>query len=157
MLTLPTVTGAPVIAPTVNIPTEQTARDNRVREKVRPTAQATASAKERALRSDDKQHQRPSWDPSEHVDYQPANHQPADLLSLAYAEGSDLAHLAQLLSPNTYLGDQSQGYTLRIKLPREVLEKLEQFSFAMRVKGVVSRRYATTTLPNPTVKYLVVI
>ena len=153
MLVTPVQVGAPVVAPTINPPTEQTARDNRVREKIVPTTEMLASAQERGLSSEEKQLKKPAWDPSEHPDYQ---HHTIEEKHYGYQESMEL--LVKALSADTYMGDVSDlGYSMHVKLPRELLEALEQISQSERTKGVVAHKYAQATVPNPPTEYLVVL
>lgn len=69
MLVSPTNVSVPLIAPSVNVQTEQAARDNRVREPVTPTVQLAKSNAERKIKEDDKRRKQPSWDPAEHPRY----------------------------------------------------------------------------------------
>ena len=152
MLVTPVQVGAPAVAPTINPPTEQTARDNRVREKIVPTTEMQSSAQERALSSEEKQLKKPSWDPSEHPDYKQA----VEEKHYGYQESMEM--LVKALSAESYMADVSGlGYSMHIKLPRELLEELEQISQSERTKGVVAHKYAQATVPNPPTEYLVVL
>ncbi|WEM42408.1 ATP-dependent Lon protease [Photobacterium sp. DA100] len=153
MLVTPVQVGAPAVAPTINPPTEQTARDNRVREKIVPPTEMQSSARERALSSEEKQLKKPSWDPSEHPDYQ---HPAVEEKHYGYQEAME--RLVKALSADSYMADASDlGYSMHIKLPRELLEALEQISQSERTKGVVAHKYAQATVPNPPTEYLVVL
>ncbi|WP_087023326.1 ATP-dependent Lon protease [Thaumasiovibrio subtropicus] len=152
MIVSPTVTGAPIIAPTVNVPTEQVARDNRVREKIVPTTQTAESASEKAPSSEEKQLKKPAWDPSEHPTY---NETP--IHKYDFRGDTELDRLIEVLSAGSYFSDDTSGYTMRVKLPRDVFEKLEQFNASNRIKGVVTHHYATSSVPNPPIQYLVII
>ncbi|MCG6336675.1 ATP-dependent Lon protease, partial [Vibrio alginolyticus] len=70
MIVSPTTVSVPLIAPSVNVQTEQAARDNRVREPVAPTVALAKSNAERKVKSDDKRRRQSSWDPSEHPGYE---------------------------------------------------------------------------------------
>ncbi|PSW19308.1 ATP-dependent Lon protease [Photobacterium sanctipauli] len=153
MLVTPVQVGAPTFAPSVNPPTEQAARDNRVREKITPPAEMAASAREKPLSSDEKQLKKPSWDPSEHPDY----HDPV-VAEKQYGYQDEFEQLVKALSADSYMADVTDlGYSMHIKLPREVLEALEAISANERTKGVVAHKYAQSTVPNPPTEYLVVL
>ncbi|WP_064606275.1 hypothetical protein [Photobacterium sp. J15] len=153
MIVSPVQVGAPTIAPSVNPPTEQVARDNRVREKIVPPNQAAESAREKPLSSEEKQLKKPSWDPSEHPDY---NELPVAEKNYGYQE--DMEQLVKALSVDTYTKDVSElGYSMHIKLPRDLLDELEQISDTERTKGVVAHYYAQSVVPNPPTEYLVVL
>ncbi|OAN16976.1 ATP-dependent Lon protease [Photobacterium jeanii] len=154
MIVSPTSAGAPTIAPSVNPPTEQVARDNRVREKIVPTTESAATPREKPLTSEEKQLKKPSWDPSEHPDYSELS----ENLEQQYGYQDDLEKLVKALSADTYLKDsQELGYSMHIKLPRDLLDELEKISTTERTKGVVAHHYAQSTIPNPPTDYLVVL
>ncbi|MGF1680900.1 ATP-dependent Lon protease [Photobacterium minamisatsumaniensis] len=153
MLVTPVQVGAPTIAPSINPSTEQAARDNRVREKITPPAEMAASAREKPLSSEEKQLKKPSWDPSEHPDYQDLA-----VTEKQYGYQDEFEQLVKALSAGTYMADVTElGYSMHIKLPREVLEALEQISTTERTKGVIAHKYAQSTIPNPPTEYLVVL
>ncbi|KLV05726.1 ATP-dependent Lon protease [Photobacterium ganghwense] len=153
MIVSPVQVGAPTVAPSVNPPTEQVARDNRVREKIVPPASMAAAGQEKPVTSEEKQMKKPSWDPSEHPDYSdlPGSEQ-------HYGYRDELEQLVKVLSADRYMADSKDlGYAMHIKLPRELLEALALISQAERTKGVVAHKYAQATLPNPPTEYLVKI
>ncbi|GAB3529282.1 ATP-dependent Lon protease [Photobacterium alginatilyticum] len=153
MIVSPVQVGAPTVAPSVNPPTEQVARDNRVREKIVPPTQTAESAREKPLSSDEKQLKKPSWDPSEHPDY----HELA-VTEQQYGYQEDFEQLVKALSADSYMADVSElGYSMHIQLPRDLLEELEKISQVERTKGVVAHRYAQAAVPNPPTEYLVVL
>ncbi|GHA43678.1 ATP-dependent Lon protease [Photobacterium aphoticum] len=152
MLVSPVQVGAPIIASTINPPTEQAARDNRVREKIVPPAELASATAEKRLTSDEKQLKKPAWDPSEHPDYQDA------AAAKHYGYQQELEQLVSALSADRYMGDVSElGYTMHIKLPRALLEELAAYNEADRTRGVVAHKYAQATVPNPPTEYLVVL
>lgn len=63
MIVSPTNVSVPLIAPSVNVQTEQAARDNRVREPVTPTVALAKTNAERKVKSDEKRRRQSSWDP----------------------------------------------------------------------------------------------
>ena len=153
MIVSPVQAGAPTIAPSVNPPTEQAERDNRVREKIVPPTQAAESAREKPLSSEEKQLRKPSWDPSEHPDYGESQ-----ISEKQYGYQQELEQLVKALSADSYMSDVSElGYSMHIKLPRELLEELEKISQTERTKGVIAHKYAQATVPNPPTEYLVVL
>ncbi|MCG3885238.1 ATP-dependent Lon protease [Photobacterium leiognathi] len=143
--------GAP-LATTVNPPTDQVARDNRVREKIVPLTQSSAATGEKQLSSEEKQLKKPSWDPSEHPTYD----QQEDEILKGYQD--DIARFIEVLSASNYLDkDSALGYSMHIKLPRELLEQLDRINQNERTKGVVAFKYAQASVPNPPTEYLQVI
>lgn len=152
MLVSPVQVGAPTVAPSFNPPTEQVARDNRVRDKIVPPAEMTASSREKPLSSEEKQLKKPSWDPSEHPDYHGA------VTEQQYGYQAELEQLVKVLSASSYLGDVSDlGYSMHIKLPRELLDQLDTINQTERTRGVIAHKYAQATIPNPPTEYLVVL
>ncbi|KXI23967.1 hypothetical protein [Photobacterium sanguinicancri] len=154
MIISPANVGAPTIAPSVNPPTEQAARDNRVREKIIPATESMPSPHGKPLTSEEKQLKKPSWDPSEHPDYSELTEDSVK----QYGYQEDFEKLVKVLSADTYLKDSKDlGYSMHIKLPRDLLDELEKISTTERTKGVVAHHYAQATIPNPPTDYLVVL
>jgi hypothetical protein len=154
MIFSPANVGAPIVAPSVNPPTEQAARDNRVREKIVPPTQAAESPREKPLSSEEKQFKKPAWDPSEHPDYSEL----PETIEKQYGYQDEFELLVKALSADSYMAPVTElGYSMHIKLPREILDQLEQISNNERTKGVVAHRYAQATVPNPPTEYLVVL
>ncbi|KJF81267.1 hypothetical protein [Photobacterium angustum] len=148
----PLQAGGVPLATTVNPPTDQVARDNRVREKIVPLTESNAAADEKPITSEEKQLKKPSWDPSEHPDY---DNQDDETLK-GYQD--DIARLVDLLSASNYIEkDSALGYSMHIKLPRELLEQLDKINQNERTKGVVAFKYAQASVPNPPTEYLQVI
>ena len=148
----PLQAGGVPLATTVNPPTDQVVRDNRVREKIVPLTESSAAADEKPITSEEKQLKKPSWDPSEHPDYGKQD----DEILKGYQE--DIARLVDLLSASNYLEkDSALGYSMHIKLPRELLEQLDKINQNERTKGVVAFKYAQASVPNPPTEYLQVI
>ena len=148
----PLQAGGMPLATTVNPPTDQVVRDNRVREKIVPLTASSAAADEKPITSEEKQLKKPSWDPSEHPDYGKQD----DEILKGYQE--DIARLVDLLSASNYLEkDSALGYSMHIKLPRELLEQLDKINQNERTKGVVAFKYAQASVPNPPTEYLQVI
>lgn len=154
MIISPANAGAPTIAPSVNPPTEQVARENRVREIIVPPSRSPESPREKPLSSEEKQLKKPSWDPSEHPDY--SELPPTEEKQYGYQ--AEFERLVKALSADSYLAKVTElGYSMHIKLPRELLEQLEKIDLSERTRGVVAHRYAQATVPNPPTDYLVVL
>ncbi|HIF9266334.1 TPA: ATP-dependent Lon protease [Photobacterium damselae] len=142
MIISPIQAGTPISSPSVNPPTEQAARENRVREKIVATTEPTANLQERGVQGDERAYrsiveeerppieQQKQW--AKHRGYQ-----------------QRLETLVAALSADSYLAESDHGYSMHIKLPRELLEKLAQISEVERTKGVISHHYALATVPNP--------
>ncbi len=63
MIVSPTNVSVPLIAPSVNVQTEQAARDNKVREPVVPTVELVKTNAERKVKPDEKRRRQSSWEP----------------------------------------------------------------------------------------------
>lgn len=151
MVISPLQSGTPVLATTMNPLTDQVARDNRVRERIIPVTESKAATAENALTAEEKQRNKPRWDPSEHPDYK---EQPQYLSGYQ----QQLAQIVRILSLDNYVTPEKQlGYSMHIELPRELLQQLALISASERTKGVVSHHYAQAILPNPPTQYLDVV
>ena len=62
--------GAPIIAPSVNVNSEQAARDNRTREAITPTVALTTAGAGKKVKDDEKRRKDAAWDPNEHPNYE---------------------------------------------------------------------------------------
>lgn len=152
MMIAPLQSNTPVFATTMNPLTDQVSRDNRVRDKIVPVVESRAAAAENALTAEEKQRNKPSWDPSEHPDYSPSQ------AKFFEDYQQQLAQIVRVLSLDNYVTpEQELGYSMHIELPRELLEQLALISVSERTKGVVSHHYAQATLPNPPAQYLEII
>lgn len=121
MIVSPTNVSVPLIAPSVNVQTEQAARDNKVREPITPPVELAKTNAERRLTAEDKRRKRPAWDASDHPDYDLDNEPNA---SSAYSEEPQdtLSRLFKLLALQTYSAKQGVGYTIRFRLPQKLLD-----------------------------------
>ncbi|CED70215.1 ATP-dependent Lon protease [Aliivibrio wodanis] len=140
----------PLIAPSVNLPTEQVARENRVKKPVVPTTKMSKATSEKAIKEDDKQHKRDSWEPSDHPGYDVAEEKEDTKphIGTLYDIDDDLAKLARLLSIDTYSQGQETGYTMRFNLPKELLERLAEMGRMVRRRSVISFHYDKAVVPN---------
>lgn len=121
MLVSPTNVSVPLIAPSVNVQTEQAARDNRVREPVTPTVQLAKSNAERKIKEDDKRRKQPSWDPAEHPRYDIGGEAEAQT-SHHDEPKSELERLFDLLALASYSQEQGKGYAMRFRLPKHIID-----------------------------------
>nr|WP_232312839.1 ATP-dependent Lon protease [Enterovibrio coralii] len=147
----------PAVVPSVNPPTEQAARDNRVREKIVPTKQLEASAEEQSVNKDEKQLKNPSWDPSEHPNYADITQKQNEFSGGEYAAHETLSQLSAMLSSNSYVPQNENGYAMRIKLPKEILDKIDELKDSQRTGAVVAMRYQQSTVANVPSEVLIVI
>lgn len=147
----------PAVVPSVNPPTEQVARDNRVREKIVPARQPSANAEERPVSQEEKQLSKPSWDASEHPDYSDLSRQPREFDGAQFAAHETLSQLSAMLSSDAYVPKNENGYAMRMKLPQEVLDKIEALKESQRTGAVVAMRYQQSSVANLPSEVLIVI
>ncbi|MCK6263304.1 ATP-dependent Lon protease [Vibrio sp. ZSDE26] len=147
MIVSPTNVSVPLIAPSVNVQTEQAARDNKIREPVVPTAELVKSNAERKLKADDKRRRRSSWDPSEHPDYdmdddgdiaEPHNEEPKSVLE----------RLFSLIALKTYSEKQGKGYAMRFKLPKHIVDAAITEGQMAKRRTVIKYHYGHAVAPN---------
>ena len=149
MIVSPANVGAPLIAPSVNVQTEQTAHENKSREPIIPTVELVKSHPDRKLTSDDKRRKRASWDPAQHPAYEVGLAEE----DAAPAEGdadakARLAKLFSLLSLDTYSSQQGKGYTMRFKLPRNIIDAAITEGKMARRRTVIQYHYGHAVIPN---------
>ncbi|WP_282177998.1 ATP-dependent Lon protease [Vibrio nereis] len=147
MLVSPTNVSVPLIAPSVNVQTEQTARDNKVREPVAPTMALAKSNAERKVKADDKRRRQSSWDPSEHPSYDTGEQ---DDVSATYQEDpeSDLDRIFQLLALDSYSQHQGKGYAMRFRLPKRIIDAAITEGKMAKRRTVIKFHYGQAVAPN---------
>lgn len=147
MIVSPTNVSVPLIAPSVNVQTEQAARDNRVREPVTPTVALAKTNAERKVKSDDKRRKQSSWDPSEHPGYE-TEHDPG--VRHAYHEDPTdaLDRLFSLLALDSYSKHQGKGYAMRFRLPRRIIDAAITEGKMARRRTVIKYHYGHAVAPN---------
>ncbi|MEF1254433.1 MULTISPECIES: ATP-dependent Lon protease [unclassified Vibrio] len=147
MLVSPTNVSVPLIAPSVNVQTEQAARDNKVREPVAPTIALTKSNAERKVTADDKRRKQSSWDPSEHPSYEAE--QSGEAISLYQEEPKDtLERLFQLLALDSYSEHQGKGYAMRFRLPKRIIDAAITEGKMAKRRTVIKFHYGDAVAPN---------
>lgn len=147
MIVSPTNVSVPLIAPSVNVQTEQVARDNKVREPVMPTVELVKTNSERNVRADDKRRKRASWDPSEHPDYDVVTEHEAQS-SYQEERHSELDRLFELLALATYSEEQGKGYAMRFRLPKRVIDEAVTAGKMARRRTVIKYHYGHAVAPN---------
>lgn len=148
----PSSVSIPTVAPSVNPPTEQVARDNRIREKITPTKQAFANTQEQPLKQEEKQFKKPAWDPFEHPNYSSLTQKSKAFSGSEFTADNDF-HLNDAL----YSKDYENGYSMKMKLPKEVLDKLETMRSYRRTGAVVAMRYEQSSVANIPSEVLIII
>ncbi|WPC73963.1 ATP-dependent Lon protease [Vibrio porteresiae] len=147
MIVSPTNVNVPLIAPSVNVQTEQVARDNRVREPVLPPEELAKANAERKIKEDEKRRRRPSWDPSEHPSYETAEE--SETLASHHEEPkSELDRLFGLLALSSYSESQGKGYAMRFRLPRRIIDAVITEGKMARRRTVIKFHYGHAVAPN---------
>ncbi|MDA0120115.1 ATP-dependent Lon protease [Vibrio sp. T11.5] len=147
MLVSPTNVSVPLIAPSVNVQTEQAARDNKVREPVTPTVALTKSNAERKVKADDKRRQQSSWDPAEHPSYEASEQED---VKATYQEDpkNTLERIFQLIALDSYSEDQGKGYAMRFRLPRHIIDAAITEGKMAKRRTVIKFHYGDAVAPN---------
>ncbi|BCN22939.1 ATP-dependent Lon protease [Vibrio alfacsensis] len=145
MIVSPANISVPLIAPSVNVQTEQVARENKVREPITPTVALAKTNAERKVTSDEKRRRQSSWDPSDHPDYQID----PDVDSHYHEEPEDaLARLFGLLALKSYSEDQGKGYTIRFRLPKRILDAAIKQGVMEKRRKVIKFHYGHAVAPH---------
>ncbi|HHF3254588.1 TPA: ATP-dependent Lon protease [Vibrio alginolyticus] len=145
MIVSPTNVSVPLIAPSVNVQTEQAARDNKVREPVTPTVALAKTNAERKVKGDDKRRRQSSWDPSEHPDYDMETG-----VDTRYQEEPEdtLERLFSLLALKSYSEDQGKGYAIRFRLPKRILDAAINEGLMEKRRKVIKFHYGHAVAPH---------
>ncbi|WP_264874492.1 ATP-dependent Lon protease [Vibrio agarivorans] len=145
MIVSPSNVSIPLIAPSVNVQTEQVARENRTTEPVKPAVELAKSNAERKIKEDEKRQRQLSWDPAEHPDYdlEPEEEHEDD------SPQSELERLFSLLALYSYSEDQGKGYTIRFRLPKHIIEAAIQEGQMARRRTVIQYHYGHSVAPHP--------
>jgi hypothetical protein len=146
----------PLIAPSVNVQTEQTARENRAREPVTPTTQTHKPNAERRVKPDDKRRRNAAWDPAEHPEYdvgtdaemETSQHQPIK---------SELERLFDLLALSYYSENQGKGYTMRFRLPKHIIDEAINEGRMARRRTVIKYHYGQAVAPHTPSEVLAIL
>ncbi len=147
MIGSPTSVSVPLIAPSVNVQTEQTARDNKVREPVTPPVELVKSHAERKVKADDKRRKQSAWDASDHPDYELDNEK-GPLSEYSEQPMDTLSRLFELLSIQTYSKKQGLGYTIRFRLPKKILDEVIIQGAMEQRRTVIKFHYGHSVVPN---------
>ncbi len=140
--------GVPLIAPSVNLPTEQVARENRIKKPVTPATKLSKTVSKHAIKDNQREHKRDAWQPSEHPSYEDTEEKKPVHIATLYDIDDDLAKIARLLSLDTYTQGEGTGYTMRFDLPKALLEKLAEMGQMVRRRSVISFHYDKSVVPN---------
>ncbi len=157
MIVSPNNISVPLIAPSVNVLTELTARDNRVREPVTPAKQLQKTNAERKIKSDDKRRRRAAWDPAEHPEYEVGAEAQMDSSGHQLPSKSQLEHLFDLLALVTYSEHQGKGYTIRFRLPGHIIDEAITEGKMARRRTVIKYHYGHAVAPNSPSEVLAIL
>lgn len=147
MIVSPTNVSVPLIAPSVNVQTEQASRDNRIRAPVTATVELTKSQAERKIKADDKRRKHSSWDPAEHPGYEKESEQEATEV-LREESRSELERLFDLLALASYSEEQGKGYAMRFRLPKRIIDAAIAEGRMARRRTVIKFYYGHAVVPN---------
>jgi hypothetical protein len=156
MMVSPNGVSVPLIAPSVNVQTEQVARDNRTREPVVPTVQLAKSNAERKVKSGDKRRKSAAWDPSEHPEYEVGTDAEIET-SRQEQPQSELERLFSLLALSSYSKDQGKGYTIRFRLPKHIIDEAITEGKMARRRIVIKYHYGHAVAPNTPSEVLAIL
>ncbi|MGX9417959.1 ATP-dependent Lon protease [Vibrio sp. RC27] len=146
----------PLIAPSVNVQTEQAARDNRTREPIAPTTQLQKTNAERKVKPEDKRRKSAAWDPAEHPEYDIEGD--ADIAtSEQQVEKSELDRLFDLLALSSYSEEQGTGYTIRFRLPKHIIDEAITQGRMARRRTVIKYHYGQAVCPHTPSEVLAVL
>ncbi|PMH46021.1 ATP-dependent Lon protease [Vibrio sp. 10N.286.49.B3] len=147
MIVSPSAVNIPLIATSVNVPTEQVARDNKVREPVAAPTSLDRTNAERQINEDDKRRKQSAWDPSEHPDYE---HEEAEEEQVWYDDDSldGMERLFRLLSLDSYSQSQGKGYIVRFRLPQHILDAALKEGQMVQRRHVIKYHYDEAVAPN---------
>ncbi len=145
MIVSPTNISVPLIAPSVNVQTEQVARDNRVREPIAPPKALVKTNAERKVKGDDKRRRQSSWDPSEHPGYEVESE-----VDTQYNDESQdpFERLFDLLALKSYSEEQGKGYTIRFRLPKRILDAAINQGLMETRRKVIKFHYGHSVAPH---------
>lgn len=145
MIVSPNNVSMPLIAPSVNVQTEQVARENRTTEPVKPAEKLVKSNAERKIKEDDKRQRQSAWDPAEHPDYEldPEEEHADD------SPKNELDRLFSLLALSSYSEHQGKGYTIRFRLPKHIIEAAIREGQMARRRTVIQYHYGGSVAPHP--------
>ncbi|MGR5068755.1 MULTISPECIES: ATP-dependent Lon protease [Vibrio] len=145
MIVSPANVSVPLIAPSVNVQTEQAARDNKIREPVTPTVALAKANAERKVKSDEKRRRQSAWDPSEHPGYEVE----PEVDSRYHNESEDaLERLFGLLALKSYSEEQGKGYTIRFRLPKRILDAAIKEGLMEKRRKVIKFHYGHSVAPH---------
>ncbi|MDC0610022.1 ATP-dependent Lon protease [Vibrio sp.] len=148
MIVSPNNVSVPLIAPSVNVPTEQTARENKIREPVTPTVQLTKTSAEKKVKAEDKRRKQTAWDPSDHPGYDIDSESDVDITTGEAEPESELERLFKLIALATYSKEQGKGYAMRFRLPKHIIDAAITEGKMARRRTVIKYHYGHAIAPN---------
>ncbi len=134
----------PPIAPTVNVQTEQVAKDNKGRPAVEQAHHMVKSQSEKKLNRDEKRRRQSAWDPADHPEYE-TEYETQTEQSVAEKL---LNQLFDLLSIGSYANKQGTQYTIRFRLPKRILDAAVHNQTMARRRTVIRYHYGHLSMPH---------
>lgn len=150
-------TNVPTIAPSINPPTEQVAKENNIRERIEQPAKTTKTQKKKKIKKDDKDVKGNRWEPYKYVADEKSHQQTTadeDLFSYLYPEeniyekNSAIELLNQLISSNNYISKTELGYCMSYKFPPELQKKVHKLAVMAKRRISIKQFYRYATTPN---------
>lgn len=148
MIVTPNNVSVPLIAPSVNVPTEQVARENKIREPVTPTVHLSKTSAEKKVKADEKRRKQAIWDPFEHPEYDIDDGAEIDVSTDHKEPESELERLFKLLALASYSKDQGKGYTIRFRLPKRVIDEAIAEGTMAKRRTIIKYHYGHAIAPN---------
>lgn len=144
----------PLIITSANIPTEDVARENAVRDKVSGPVKTAKTAKEKKIKKGDKNFQDTSWDPSRHPSY---HHEKPVETSLNELMGvhdhidvneSDFVLLQRLISTSSYIEKNELSYSISYEFPINIDREIKHLTDIARKNAAIKHHYDFAITPN---------
>lgn len=144
----------PLIITSANIPTEDVARENAVRDKVSELKRLEKIAKEKRVKKGDKDFQDASWDPSQHPRYQHNNQLQESLHDLidqhedVIDRNSKYGIARRLLSTSSYIKSNKYSYKISYHFPKNIDNEIKRLAQLAKANAAIRHRYDLAVTPN---------
>lgn len=144
----------PLIITSANIPTEDVARENAIRDKVPELKKLTKIAREKRVKKGDKDFQDTSWDPSQHPGYHHNNpleealHDLIDQHEDVIDAHSLYGIVRRLLSTSTYIKANKYSYKISYHFPNNIAKEIKHLAQLARTNAAIKHRYDLAVTPN---------
>ena len=144
----------PLIITSANIPTEDVARENAVRDKVPELKKLSKIAREKRVKKGDKDFQDTSWDPSQHPSYHHNNpleeslHDLIDQHEDVVDKQSNYGIARRLLSTSSYIQSNRYSYKISYHFPKNIDKEIKHLAKLARANAAIRQRYDVAVTPN---------